>query len=306
MRPPSIILIRPKWLESKYEPKSIVYNKKSKQDISEWIFRKAFGSVLYRTRDSAHNLYKPPYIVAYYDFDFKREPKRTNLWRNRLLKKSQEYPDITFAISNSQSFRKLLRRKEFEPPVDDQTPLFIGYDVFGIMYPMRDNFSMAALDQFIQEYRDGLLWPHIKSEEPPKDPDSDSVIKVVGLTFPRFVTHNPKDVFISFYAPWCKHSQELEPIWKELAEQSRDEPDLDIMKYDAIANEVPPELPVEIYPTVYFIPKSTKKAVKYSGGKDMHDFIHYLASVTTREMKGYNRRGGLKPKTATGDEKEEL
>ena len=240
--------------------------------------------------------------MAYYDFDFKKEPKRTHFWRNRLLKKSQEYPEITFAISNSQSFRKQLRRKEFESPVGEDAPLFIGYDIFGVMYPMRDNFSMVAFEKFIQDYRDGLIWPHIKSEDLPADEVNDVVKKVVGITFHQHVTHNPKDVFISFYAPWCKHSKELEPIWRELGIQLQNEPDLEILKYDAVANEVPSGLEVETYPTVYFIPKTTKKAVKYAGGKDIHNFIQFLASITTNEMKGYTRKGGLKANSDKGDE----
>lgn len=305
LKSPSIILVRPKWLESKFEPKSIVFNKKSKQDISEWVFRKAFGSVLHLTRDSTHTLYKPPYIVAYYDFHFKKEPKRTHLWRNRLLEKSQEYPEITFAISNSQSFRKQLRRKELEPPAGDETPLFIGYDIFGLMYPMRENFSMPAFDRFIQEYLHGLILPHIKSEEMPRKEENEVVKKVVGINFHRMVTFNPKDVFISFYAPWCKHSKELQPIWLELGKQLQDEPDLDIMKYDAVANEVPSQLEVETYPTVFFIPKTTKKAVKYTGDKNIHNFIQFLATVATQEMKGYDRKG-LKLRLPSGDVKDEL
>lgn len=240
LKTPAIVLHRPKWLENKYEETNIMYQmeENKKQDLAEWVFRKAFGSVLYRTRDNAEEL-KPPLIVAYYDVDFKGHSVRTHLWRNKLVVASKEHPDVKFAISSSQSFRKQLRRQALEPPKDDERPLIVGYDNFGTLYMMRDEYTRENFARFIVDYKNGDVSPHLRSQEPPEDNDQRNVKITVGGNFNKLVTHNKRDVFIAFYAPWCKHSQELEPVWEELASQLKNEPGIDIVKMDATANEVP-------------------------------------------------------------------
>ncbi|KAI1306508.1 Protein disulfide-isomerase A3 [Halotydeus destructor] len=270
-----------------------MYNMEEKQDITEWVFRKAFGVVLYRTRDSEESI-KPPLIVAYYDFDFRTNPKWAHLWRNRLVKASQRHPDVKFAISNSQSFRKQLRRQSLEPPKGDDKPIFVGYDNFGTLYLMRDEYTKDAFEQFIVEYKNGDVSPHLRSQEPPVNADKMAVKVAVGGNFHKLVTTNKKDVFIVLYAPWCKHSQELEPVWEELGRQLEAERELDIVKMDAVANEVPSQFEVPQYPTIYFVPKDTKKALRYTGGRYIHEFVQFLAKHATNELALFERDGTLR------------
>ena len=42
---------------------------------------------------------------------------------------------------------------------------------------------------------------------------------VVGETFNDIVNDESKDVLIEFYAPWCGHCKNLEPIYNELGEK---------------------------------------------------------------------------------------
>ena len=42
---------------------------------------------------------------------------------------------------------------------------------------------------------------------------------VVGETFDEIVNDPTKDVLIEFYAPWCGHCKNLEPIYRELGEK---------------------------------------------------------------------------------------
>ena len=47
-----------------------------------------------------------------------------------------------------------------------------------------------------------------------------------------------QDVLVEFYAPWCGHCKKLTPIYDELGAKRADE-DVEIVKMDATANDVP-------------------------------------------------------------------
>ncbi|VDN17992.1 unnamed protein product [Gongylonema pulchrum] len=51
------------------------------------------------------------------------------------------------------------------------------------------------------------------------------------------------------------------------------------------------------FPTLYWVPKNAKdKPVPYSGGREVDDFIKYIAKHATEELKGYTRDGKPKAK----------
>jgi protein disulfide isomerase family A protein 3 len=73
----------------------------------------------------------------------------------------------------------------------------------------------------------------------------------------------------------------------------RDE-DVEIVKMDATANDVPPSFSVSGFPTLFWIPSSTKKSENYNGGRELPDFIKFLSEKATNELKGYTRKGKAK------------
>jgi len=80
-----------------------------------------------------------------------------------------------------------------------------------------------------------------------------------------------------------------------LAEKLKDEPEITIAKMDATANDVPSPYDVRGFPTIYFAPKGSKSSPKkYEGGREVKDFIKYLAKEATNELDGYNRNGKKK------------
>lgn len=63
---------------------------------------------------------------------------------------------------------------------------------------------------------------------------------------------------------------------------------------DATANDVPSTFEVHGFPTIFWYPSSSKQPKKYEGGRDLQDFINYVAKHATNELDGYSRDGKKK------------
>ena len=92
--------------------------------------------------------------------------------------------------------------------------------------------------------------------------------------------------------------QKLTPIYEELAEKLAGEKDIVIAKMDATANDHPSQYQVQGFPTIYFSRKGQKASpVQYQGGREVDDFIKYLAREATEELAGWKRDGTAKKKS---------
>ncbi|RXG53300.1 hypothetical protein Avbf_15948 [Armadillidium vulgare] len=67
---------------------------------------------------------------------------------------------------------------------------------------------------------------------------------------------------------------------------------------DATANDVPSSFDVRGFPTLYWKPKSGSP-VSYNGGRELDDFVKYIAKHSTDELKGYDRKGNPKEEGKT-------
>jgi len=56
----------------------------------------------------------------------------------------------------------------------------------------------------------------------PAESHDNSVRVLVGKNFSEVVMDDTKDVLVEFYAPWCGHCKNLEPIYAELAQKLKD------------------------------------------------------------------------------------
>jgi protein disulfide isomerase family A protein 3 len=89
-------------------------------------------------------------------------------------------------------------------------------------------------------------------------------------------------------------AKKLAPIFDELAEKLKDE-DVSIVKMDATTNDVSPKFDVRGFPTLFWMPKDKKDSpVRYEGGREVEDFVQYIAKHATNELKSFDRSG--KPK----------
>ena len=54
--------------------------------------------------------------------------------------------------------------------------------------------------------------------------------------------------------------------------------------------DVRPPLYFQGFPTLFWLPKDTKKPVSYNGGRELDDFVKYIAEHATSELKGWDRK----------------
>ncbi|VDP41844.1 unnamed protein product [Soboliphyme baturini] len=144
-------------------------------------------------------------------------------------------------------------------------------------------FSVTDTTKFAQDYLDNKLKPYLLSQKLPKDWDQGSVKVVVAENFKKVVKDPKKNVLIMFYAPWCQHCKQLEPIWVELAEHAKHfDSDLVVAKMDATVNELE-DLKITQFPTIKFFPKDSGEVVDYSGERTLEALKKFIESGGKQE-----------------------
>lgn len=283
-----IKLYRPAHLKTKMEDAVVDYDGTVDKDfIEKWVKANYHGLVGHRTLDNAAD-FKEPLAVAYFAVDYTKNPKGTNYWRNRIMKVAKKFEGITFAISNKDDLQQ--EATEFGIEVFQMDKPSVALKANGLKYVMTDDFSVESLEKFIKDFKAGSLEPYLKSEPVP---DSQGNVKVaVAKNFDELVTKSEKDSLVEFYAPWCGHCKKLAPVYDELGDKMKDE-NVNIVKMDATANDVPASFDVRGFPTIYWVPKGGKP-VTYNGGREVDDFVKYIAKEATDELKGFDRKGNAK------------
>jgi protein disulfide isomerase family A protein 3 len=110
--------------------------------------------------------------------------------------------------------------------------------------------------------------------------------------FDSFIS-GKKIALVEFYAPWCGHCKQLAPHYGKAAKRLADsDPSIPLAKVDC--NDVPPQFDVKGFPTLYWLPKGSKKVTSYNGGREIDDFIKYIAENASDELKGFDRKGKAK------------
>lgn len=241
--------------------------------------------------------FKNPLVVAYFAVDYVKNPRGTNYWRNRIIKAGKDYPEFTFAIASNSEFQNELNEFGIDYIKGDR-PIILARDAKNRKFSLKE-FTMDLFEEFLTDLKDDELVPYLKSEDIPTD-NNGPVTVAVANSFDKVVNENGKDTLIEFYAPWCGHCKKLAPVYEELGEKMANE-DIAIVKFDATANDVPEQYEVRGFPTIFWAPKNDKSnPVKYEGGRELNDFVKYIAQHATEPLNGYDRTG--KPVKAASDE----
>ncbi|XP_045604363.2 protein disulfide-isomerase A3 [Procambarus clarkii] len=284
-----VVLFRPKHMENKFEPASVVYEGSIDKSAIEAFVKEHFhGLVGHRTQDTATDFVNP-LVVAYFNVDYVKNVKGTNYWRNRILKVAQNFKEFNFAVANKDDFQHELNEFGLDFVPGDK-PVICARNAKSQKFVMKEEFSMDTFEAFLNKLKSDELEPYLKSEAVPVQ--DGPVTIAVGKNFDEVVTNSDKDVLIEFYAPWCGHCKKLAPTYDELGEAMKNE-DVDIVKMDATANDVPSSFNVRGFPTLYWKPKGGEPVV-FNGGRELDEFIKYIAREATNELKGWDRKGNAK------------
>ena len=144
-------------------------------------------------------------------------------------------------------------------------------------YNMEGEINEKNILQFIEDWENNKLKPHLKSAEEPKENNGD-VLVVVGKTYEREVINNRKDVMLLFYAPWCGHCKALHPKYEEVAKKLKEKnPKLVMAKIDATENEVE-NINISGFPTIKFYAgdRKGKIPIDYDGDRTVEDIIKFI------------------------------
>lgn len=290
----AIVLYRPKQLKNRFEESEVVFSGKADaEEIQKFIDTSFHGLVGHRTTDNT-NQFKNPLIIAYYKVDYAKNAKGTNYWRNRVLKVASGFKGKSnFAIANKDEFTHELGEYGVDYVAGDK-PVVAARNEKNLKFVMKDEFSIESFEKFVNQFIAGELEPFLKSEPVPED--NDGPVKVaVAKNFDELVMGDDKDVLIEFYAPWCGHCKKLTPVYEELGKELEGEDSVVIVKMDATANDVPAPFEVSGFPTLFWAPKKNKSSPqRYDGGREVADFIKYIAKHSTEDLKGYDRNGNKK------------
>ncbi|KAM3921943.1 protein disulfide-isomerase-like [Leptodactylus fuscus] len=144
--------------------------------------------------------------------------------------------------------------------------------------PETDDLSADTIKDFCERFLDGKVKPHLMSQDIPEDWDKNPVKVLVGKNFEEVAFDEEKNVFIEFYAPWCGHCKQLTPIWDQLGEKFKDNPDIIIAKMDSTANEIE-AVKIHSFPTLKYFPAGTeRKIIDYNGERTLEGFSTFLLS----------------------------
>jgi len=286
----------PKKLHNKFDEDHFKYDGNYDTDkIKHFLTHETTGLAGVRTPANEFQFAaKQPLVIVMYNLDYLKDPKGTNYWRNRVLKVATEYKrKVHFAVSNKDDYAQDVERYGLADRKDSDKPLVTMTTKDG-RFGMNKEFSVENLKQFVEDVLADKLEPFVKSEPVPTEQGDLKV--AVAKNFRELIADADKDALIEFYAPWCGHCKSLAPKYEELATKLKDE-EVVIAKFDATANDVPPGYDVRGFPTLYWLPKNTKTPVPYNGGREVKDFIKFIAEHSTDGLKGYDKAGKKKKKS---------
>merc|ERR1711981_626997 len=270
----TITIFRPKVMKSKFEEQVVDYDKEKFTVglVRTWL-KENIAGLAPVVKPADQDAVGYPQILCAYNVDYVRDPKGTQYWRNRVMKVAQKFSgnNIKFGVGNADEWAGMLQQAGIT--ADGKNPACVAFDDRATKYPMKETFTMDTFEAFINDYDNGKLEAHVKSEEGVDNTGKANLV----LTAKNYKSHvdGTKDAFIKFYAPWCGHCKTLAPKWEEMAEEFKNDDSMVIAHYNVDSNDLPGGFEVKGFPTMFWVPAGGSPK-KYEGGRETKDLIDYV------------------------------
>merc|ERR1712050_438348 len=104
-----------------------------------------------------------------------------------------------------------------------------------------DDFDTADLAAFVEDLRNGKIRPYMRSlPVPKKQEEGSAVLKIVADNYDQEIHKVKKDAVMFFYAPWCGHCKEFDPVYKKVAKKMlKNNENIVFGKMDGSSNDIP-------------------------------------------------------------------
>jgi protein disulfide-isomerase A1 len=157
--------------------------------------------------------------------------------------------------------------------------------------PAHEITNEADLIEFGEKWGRGKIPLYMRSLPRPEPLPSGRYEELVADTWDEFIEEQAhKDVFVNCFAPWCGHCRNFRPKFQELQRKTRHVKTLDVLFFDATQNDLPEEIRVSSYPTLYFFPAlregETKRAdpIKFTTERTIEAMLDFLHKEATHEF----------------------
>jgi len=143
--------------------------------------------------------------------------------------------------------------------------------------PATNEITTESVSQFVQDFFDNKLKPHLLTQDLPEDWNAEPVKVLVGKNFNEVARDRSKTVLVEFYAPWCGHCKQLVPTYEKLGQHFESREDVVIAKMDSTVNELD-DVKVRSFPTIKLFPKNSDQVVDYNGERTLEAMIRFVES----------------------------
>jgi len=296
--PDTVAIYQPEIYWTEFENKTYTLSKKSAtyKEIIQFIRKNSIPLVGQRTKTNMHFKYpEKPIIVLYYDVNYDHQfVKDTQFIRKKIVEIAKHFTDsnLKFAVSNEDEFEDELKALGLEDSgADVNVACYTDKQKFR-MEPV-DDFESSDLAKFIEDLRTGKVKPYMKSMPVPKNQEG-VIRKVVAHNYDEEIHKVKKDAVMFFYAPWCGHCKEFDPVFKKVAKKMlKNNENIVFGKMDGSANDIPYMFPpLKGFPSVFFVSAYEKyDPILYQGDrtyKSVKDWINRHSSIflTDEEKSG--------------------
>ena len=183
---------------------------------------------------------------------------------------------MSFAIANEADFEVDMKKLGLSDWGDD---IAVGiWASRNTRYPMKEDLSSDSLREFVQEFLNKKLKPHLNSEPPPKENKWSLVKTVVGSTFEKIVLNPTRNVLIKLCIPEDPDCKEAEEYFPKVAARYEGSDEIMFGEMNLNYNDLPPGITTNgELPSFLFSAKDSRDIVQVSPKPtDESDILFFL------------------------------